>query len=32
VLNNTASDGADICSLGSINISKDSKVGHVSHK
>jgi hypothetical protein len=32
VLNNTASDGADICSLGSIKISKDSQVGKVSHK
>jgi hypothetical protein len=32
VLNNTASDGADIFSLGSIKISKDSQVGRVSHK
>jgi hypothetical protein len=32
VLNNTASDGADICSLGSIKISKDGQVGKVSHK
>jgi hypothetical protein len=32
VQNNTASDGADICSLGSIKISKDSQVGKVSHK
>jgi len=32
VQNNTAHDGADICSLGSLTISKDSKVGKVSHK
>jgi hypothetical protein len=36
VLNNTSSvvpsDGADICSLGSMKISKDSQVGQVSHK
>jgi hypothetical protein len=28
----TAQDGADIYSLGSLTISKDSKVGKVSHK
>jgi hypothetical protein len=32
VQNNTASDGADICDLGSTKISKDSQVGKVSHK
>jgi hypothetical protein len=32
VSNNTASDGADICDLSSIKISKDSQVGKVSHK
>jgi hypothetical protein len=32
VLNNTGSDGADICNLGSMKISKDSQVGQVSHK
>jgi hypothetical protein len=33
VSNNTASDGADICSFGSITISKDSSIGSkVSHK
>jgi hypothetical protein len=33
VKNNTASDGADICDLGSMTISKDSEIGSkVSHK
>jgi hypothetical protein len=32
VENNTAPDGADILNLGSMTISKDSKVGKVSHK
>jgi hypothetical protein len=32
VRNNTAHDGADICSLGSMTISKDSKVGKISNK
>ena len=32
VQGNTAQDGADICSLGSLTISTDSKVGKISHK
>jgi hypothetical protein len=32
VQTNSAQDGADICSLGSLKISKDSKVGKISHK
>jgi predicted outer membrane repeat protein len=32
VRHNTAQDGADICSLGSMTISKDSKVGKISYK
>jgi hypothetical protein len=32
VQNNTASDGADVCNLGTMKISKDSQVGEVSHK
>jgi hypothetical protein len=32
VQSNTAQDGADICSLGSMTTSKDSRVGKVSHR
>jgi hypothetical protein len=32
VQNNTAHDGRDICDLGSMTISKDSKVSNISHK